>query len=390
MARQIEDKLFLLDQSKNKLTELTQTTYSALGLQENNNLHKWLADHIDALGEDLLVVQREHVAVNETMRRPDIVALDSDGQIVVVEVKRESASAGVVWQSVVYASYYQAYAPSDIVNMYRDFEKLEPEEARNSLLQHTESEDIADLNSNQRIILVAPGFEPEVISAAMWLGDHGVDMTCIEFRPYRDEQNDRVLIHLNVVIPLPTREEIGVTAKGSKVAERSALVVNRNVQRNDSITRYMLDLKEAAYNRLDQAPRPSRWSRWAGVENDRRWFILWFDETPWVNHHFCFKVWKIASDDDEYLVEIEFHVWRKGTLDNGASEADITHAYELASSFANDNKGWTFIEPPPKKSFTVKRRFTPSESEKIDLVAEELAKLIGFISPEFLADTESS
>ena len=81
MAQRIQDRLFQLDEGKNELVRLNSVSYSELELYENTNLHEWLAKEIKSLGEDLLVIQREHTAVKETQRRPDIVALDGSGRV---------------------------------------------------------------------------------------------------------------------------------------------------------------------------------------------------------------------------------------------------------------------------------------------------------------------
>ena len=384
MAQVIEDSLFRLDGKSKRLIKLPETSYSELGIYETSDLHEWLADQIQVLGNDLMVIQREHVAVAETQRRPDIVALDGAGRIVVVEVKRSPAEGGAVWQSILYASYYSAYAASDVVDMYRDFAELDRAEAEAALLEHLDAEDLADLNSGQRIILVAPTFEPEVTNAALWLRDRNVDVFCVELRPYVDPDNESVFVHANVVIPLPSRADVGVTVRGARAAERQVIVGERRSRKGDEVSTFMEAVREAAFGNLDGHALPDRWSRWAGRNADGwRWYILWYDQSPWANHHFCFKVYKPDSDSDiGDEAEVEFFVWRKGAEDQGATAEEIDRARDLAIAMGK-RSDWEFSEPAQKKSFRIVKYITGPDSNDHSAVGSALSDLIEEFASKF-------
>ena len=380
----ITQRLFKLDKAAKKLVELPGKSYSDLGLYENEDLHNWLADRIDVLGDDLKVIQREHAAINETNRRPDIVAVDGSGRIVVVEVKRDPAEGNVVWQSILYASYYGAYSPSDIVEMYRAYSKQENDEAERELLQHLDADDLADLNSAQRIILVAPSFQPEVTNAAMWLRDGAIDVSCVELRAYADEASPDILVQVNPVIPLATRSQLSVTAR--RFTERQTIIGERAARKDDDVTTFMGKVRAESSKILDDDLEPQRASRWAGADGMRRWYVLWWDIEPWVNHFFCFKVFKETDPQYEIPGEVvvSFNVWIKGALDQGATDAEIQKAHELAEKLGA-RKGWEFYQPVQAKSFEVFYAFNEKDSKDPEKVGAVLAELIREIAPSFLS-----
>ena len=51
------------------------------------------------------------------------------------------------------------------------------------------------------IILVAADFSTELTTSVMWLKDHGIDIRCVRFQPYR--HNQEVLVDVTQIIPLP-------------------------------------------------------------------------------------------------------------------------------------------------------------------------------------------
>lgn len=56
-------------------------------------------------GEELLIIQKEFNGFNDTNERLDLLALDKEGNIVVIENKLDDTGRDVTWQVLKYASY---------------------------------------------------------------------------------------------------------------------------------------------------------------------------------------------------------------------------------------------------------------------------------------------
>ncbi len=74
--------------------------FGDLNLHEREHLQEWLANQPNALGEDLLIIQKEFDGFADTRERLDLPALDKDGQLVVIENKLDDSGRDVAWQAL--------------------------------------------------------------------------------------------------------------------------------------------------------------------------------------------------------------------------------------------------------------------------------------------------
>ncbi|MDR1755736.1 MAG: hypothetical protein LBR65_02090, partial [Culturomica sp.] len=79
--------MYLIDKSQNRIKEIEKKTFSALGFKERKHLQEWLAHQPSAFGEELLIIQKEFDGFNDTNERLDLLALDREGNIVLIENK---------------------------------------------------------------------------------------------------------------------------------------------------------------------------------------------------------------------------------------------------------------------------------------------------------------
>ena len=86
--------------------------------------------------------------------------MDSDGKLVVIELKRDDSGADAHWQAIKYASYLQRASADDIIRMLAEYSETSDADATDSLLQHLNADDFNSLNNDQRIILASHRFAP--------------------------------------------------------------------------------------------------------------------------------------------------------------------------------------------------------------------------------------
>ena len=194
-----------------------------MGLQERRDIQEWIAANPGILGEDLLIIGKEFSGFDRTDERLDLLAVDVDGKLVVIELKRDDTGADAHWQAIKYASYLHRASAEDIIRMFADYEGASEEEALNKLLQHLGTDDLGILNKDQRIILASHRFAAEVTSAALWLNEKapGEDLiTCIQLTPYKDEKTDSLYIQANTIIPVPGVDEYVIGIGESSVENK--------------------------------------------------------------------------------------------------------------------------------------------------------------------------
>ncbi len=214
--------MFKVDLSDNHLVQLEERRFSDLKLNERDHLQEWLVHTPEALGEDLLVIQKEFDGFEDTRERLDLLALDKEGRVVVIENKLDDSGRDVVWQALKYVAYCSSLKKAEIVEIYQKYLNrwFNGESAVPNLCEFLGVEDLDDtvLNAGneQRLILVAANFRKEVTATVLWLIGHGVQAQCFRVVPY--SFGEELLIDLQQIIPTPEAADymIGMANKESE------------------------------------------------------------------------------------------------------------------------------------------------------------------------------
>jgi RecB family endonuclease NucS len=84
-------------------------------------LQEWIANNPECLGEELLIIQKEFDGFNDTNERLDLLAVDKQGNVVVIENKLDDTGRDVTWQVLKYASYCSTLNKEQVAKIYQDF-----------------------------------------------------------------------------------------------------------------------------------------------------------------------------------------------------------------------------------------------------------------------------
>ena len=319
-----EPQLFRVDPQSRESKRIEEVDFRQLGFQERRDIQEWVAANPGILGDDLLIIGKEFSGFDRTDERLDLLAVDPDGKLVVIELKRDDTGASAHWQAIKYASYFRRAAAEQIVGMLADYKKVSTEDAAEELVQHLGGDDLNSLNNDQRIILASHRFAPEVTSAALWLNDKapGDDLiSCVTLTPYRDADTGALYIQAVTIIPVPGEEDyvigIGNTSRraartaGSSFAANLRRTFQRN--RNDEITPFVKKVGELALQNLPDEIRPTRVGKWAAGQPDFRYYSLWYAKPPWRNHLLCYRVTLRPRESDTWSAIVRFKDERKLT-----------------------------------------------------------------------------
>ena len=218
--------MFRINHSSNRITKLKEVSFSELGFTERNHLQEWLANQPDALGEELLIIQKEFDGFDDTRERLDLLAIDKQGSLVIIENKLDDSGRDVVWQALKYASYCSTLSKTQISEIFQKYlDKSDSgRDAKALICDFLAQEDFAEvvLNSgnDQRLIMVAAQFRKEVTSTVLWLLKHRVFVKCFRATPFKDG-NDMFLT-VEQVIPLPEAEELMIGISEKEVEEQTS------------------------------------------------------------------------------------------------------------------------------------------------------------------------
>ena len=203
--------MYLIDKNTNLISEIPKKTFSQLGFKEKENLQEWLANNPQALGEELLIIQKEFSGFNDTKERLDLLALDKQGNLVVIENKLDDTGRDVTWQVLKYASYCSTLSKKDIKKIYQDFldKGSNNESAEDKLVEFFNDNEYEELQLNkgqtQRIIMVAGNFRKEVTSTVLWLMNYKLRIQCFKVTPYA--LDDQLFLDFEQIIPMKDTED---------------------------------------------------------------------------------------------------------------------------------------------------------------------------------------
>src|SRR5688572_3569851 len=207
--------MYLIDRPLNRISKLSQRTFSEFNFREREHLQEWIANLPECLGEELLIIQKEFSGFNDTNERLDLLALDRQGNLVVIENKLDDAGRDVTWQVLKYASYCSTLTKEQIKKIYQEFLDRSGmgDEAEQKLLEFYQASDFAEVNLNngltQRIIMVAGNFRKEVTSTALWLINYKLRIQCFKATPY--QLGDQLILNVEQVIPMKDAEEFTIS-----------------------------------------------------------------------------------------------------------------------------------------------------------------------------------
>ncbi|MEF7814001.1 DUF4268 domain-containing protein [Escherichia coli] len=268
--------MFTVNHQTNRISPVRTKKFSELGFTERKHLQEWLAHEPSALGEELLIIQKEFDGFDDTRERLDLLALDKDGNLVIIENKLDDSGRDVVWQALKYASYCASLTKAQIVDIYQQYlDRYEPVTGEVDLLnapasasaricEFLDAPDLDELKLNlgnsQRIMLVATNFRKEVTSTALWLLGQGISIACFKITPY--SLGEQLLINIDQIIPTPEAKElmIGINAKEAEEKTTEVVLKNRHTVRREYWERALEAFQKSAcqlYNNI--SPSKDHW-----------------------------------------------------------------------------------------------------------------------------------
>ncbi|MBB3124542.1 hypothetical protein FHS04_002065 [Mesoflavibacter sabulilitoris] len=210
--------MYRINREQNNIEKLDERLFKDLGFRERDHLQEWIAKNPDVLGEDFLIIQKEFSGFNDTNERLDLLALDKEGNLVIIENKLDDTGKDVTWQALKYASYCSTLTTKQILDIFQDYlSKSNIEESAEELIYSFLELTVEELYLNsgdQRIIFVANHYRKEVTSTVLWLLDHDIQVQCFRATPF--SQNEEIFLQIEQIIPLPETEEFMIDAQEKK------------------------------------------------------------------------------------------------------------------------------------------------------------------------------
>ena len=332
------------------LQSVKEIDFSDFGFKERFDIQEWIESTPEVLGEELLIIAKEKSYFEGTRERPDLIALDKAGNVVIVELKRDDSGQNTEWQAIKYASYWSKFKVNDIIEIFAEYLKrgnksgneADEDDASQRILEFINEDTLDNINIKQRIFLISHRFAKEVTSAVNWLIDsYRMSIKCIQLIPYYDSDKEAYYLQSNEILPVTGVEDIIITA-----SSRSETPSMGPVRKDDEVTHFFESLRDELVDRLDRDLRPDKYSRWAGAGPDFRYYHFWYDSDIWDNHGNSYKIWLYNKNHTDKGLRDKFSVFlemsKKHLLTRGFTEEDIK---KIIAFFKNiDLDGFEFYE----------------------------------------------
>lgn len=246
--------MYILNNKKPAKIELV--TFAELGMKESD-IEEILRQNVDMICDDeesMLIVGQQ--VKNEMNGRSDLTAIDNNGDLVLIEIKRDKADIvgrkeAFEFQAIRYAASCATIKSDDeliqdVFAPYVEKHKSEfqteaglttTEIAKRVLTEFLEANGIASgtFNAKQRIILVASEFDEQTLSAVAWLNSNQVDMSCYQICPYK--VGDNICIDMKKVLPIAEYDDfyVSVAKKAGVQRDRKKDITRRSLPKIDTL-----------------------------------------------------------------------------------------------------------------------------------------------------------
>lgn len=305
-------------------TEISTSTFKDLKLKEEH-IEEFLRKNIEVIfgeEESLLIVGQQ--VNNKEKGRSDLTAIDENGSIVLIEIKRDvddikNRREAFEFQAIRYAaSYAKIKLPDALVNkIFSKYIEKHKEEFDLGDLTPTEkgkriindflisNNSLKTFNQKQRIILISSSFDTQTLSAVAWLISNNVDISCFSIMPLKID--NQIFLQVDRILPPSSIEDFYVDIEDKKEVEmvkNSTEIVRTNLPRIPKLFEWgLLKKGDMLYirNHDEEASQAEVIDeRFVSYKGNKITYNQWGqDVTGWSS--ICIYEWAVKLDCDKTL-----------------------------------------------------------------------------------------
>ena len=227
-------------------TPLQAKSMTELGLTEPLHLEAWLVAHPEALGADLMIVTTQFNSweseTGSAAERPDILALSSSGELVVIELKR-GGDRKVHLQAITYGALaatftLQKLAAAHAAWRHQNGAQISQEDAVELLRSHVEGgwdEKVLEL---PKLVIVAETFPAQVLTTIHWLAQVAPNLSfeCFDYSLFEGGDGEGHFVVFNRIFPISDfSDQILVAAERETQGARELISRNKRRARSAQI-----------------------------------------------------------------------------------------------------------------------------------------------------------
>ena len=161
------------------------TSLSEEGRTESGDLEKWIESNPEIIGDDISIIGRQVRLLSGSII--DLLGVDKDGDLVVIELKRDRLSREIVAQAIDYASEVADWDAETLSEKCKKFEDIN-------------LEDTININAAQRIMLVGFGSDSALERMVKWLSErYGMNINAVILNYAKTSDGAEILTRTSVI-----------------------------------------------------------------------------------------------------------------------------------------------------------------------------------------------
>lgn len=212
------------------------------GLLSEQKLEDLIVANPQLAGEELLVLGRQLKEFQEDDKRLDVLAVDRDGEIVLLELKVDEDFGVTDLQALTYAAAYAnktgEHFAATLMHWRRrtgtDDTTLDAAKETLTAFLALDAFDDWEPSQHVRVKLIAPNFPRRVLATVKWLGDlYGMRIEAI--RAHLFAVGDELQCSFERVLPLPGAEEFDLTVRAREKRKRE-----ENTSRRPDVINFLI------------------------------------------------------------------------------------------------------------------------------------------------------
>ncbi|HWY53005.1 MAG TPA: endonuclease NucS domain-containing protein [Terriglobales bacterium] len=189
-----------------------------------DELEGWITRSPDILGEKLLIIARQLIIPE--IGRLDLLAMDENGKLIIIELKRDLGPREAVAQALDYASWLWSVSENEILaraNEYLQKNSGDPERDLAQAFEDTFGKSVPELVcENHRIILVAAGLDASAERIVNYLARKSIDINAVFFN-YAELSDGKQILVRSVLVPESIRT--GAAGGESRMTETALMAM---------------------------------------------------------------------------------------------------------------------------------------------------------------------
>lgn len=191
-----------------KLTEI-----KASKLNREERIEKWITKDISVLEPDksglLVIGEQVQTAFGKEI---DLLCIDSEGDLVIVELKRDKTPREVTAQALDYASWVKDLGATEIENIAAGY--LKNGKHLKDAFEETFGQEFPDvINGDHAIKVVASEIDDSTERIIRYLSEKGIDINVVRFQMFQSEDGRELLVRTYTVPPDEAEQNTGRRTK---------------------------------------------------------------------------------------------------------------------------------------------------------------------------------